>query len=214
MAAKKKASTVLQLKIELEDSEPLIWRRFLVREDVLLIELHNTIQTVMGWWDSHLHRFEIEDKGYWNGGENEFEDDVQDLDVETSLLCDALKPSTKSFRYDYDFGDNWRHTVTIEKRLALEDVVGAIPQCLAGANACPPEDVGNFPGFDKFKKAMENPGTKAFLEHGQWYGSNFQAESFCSNLVNRELRHLMLFDWREKPKSRHGTMLNAAPYRR
>ena len=83
MAAKKQSSTVLQLKIELEDSEPLIWRRFLVRDDVLLIELHNTIQTVMGWWDSHLHRFEIEGKGYWNGGENEFEDDVQELDVET-----------------------------------------------------------------------------------------------------------------------------------
>jgi hypothetical protein len=212
MARKKQTARILQLKIALDDSCPVVWRRFLVREDVTLLELHSTIQTVMGWWDSHLHRFEIEKKGYWNGGEESL-DDIPDADVETTVLRDVLKPSTKSFRYEYDFGDGWCHTVTIEKTLEAEELDGSVPRCLAGANACPPEDVGGLPGFEEFKKAMAEPGTDAHREHLQWNGTDFQATTFCPNLVNREIRHLMMFDWREKPKSRKGTMIHGDPYR-
>jgi Plasmid pRiA4b ORF-3-like protein len=212
MARKKQTARILQLKIELDDSSPDVWRRFLVCEDVTLSELHSTIQSVMGWWDSHLHRFEIEGKGYCTGGDQTFEE-VPDADVETTVLRDALKPSTKTFRYDYDFGDDWRHTVTIEKVLKADEPVGSVPRCLAGANSCPPEDVGGMPGFEDFKKAMTEPGTDAYRECLQWYGAEFQATTFCPNLVNRELRHLMLFEWRGKPKSRQGTMLHADPYR-
>jgi hypothetical protein len=211
MARKKQTARILQLKIELDDSRPVVWRRFLVREDVTLLELHSTIQSVMGWWNSHLHRFEIEKKGYWNGGDETI-DEIPDKDVETTVLRDVLKPTTKSFRYDYDFGDGWRHTVTIEKCCEAEEVIGSVPRCLAGANACPPEDVGGLPGFEEFKKSMTESEADEFREHVQWYGAEFHATTFCPNLVNREIRHLMMFDWREKPKSRHGTMIHADPY--
>jgi hypothetical protein len=75
-----------------------------VRDDILLIELHHTIQTVMGWWNSHLHRFEIEGKGYQEDAED---DDSTDEDEGTTALRDVLKPSTTTFTYEYDFGDGW-----------------------------------------------------------------------------------------------------------
>ncbi|MCI0336789.1 MAG: plasmid pRiA4b ORF-3 family protein [Acidobacteria bacterium] len=35
----------------------MIWRRFLIRSDSTLTDLHNTLQIAFGWCDFHLHRF-------------------------------------------------------------------------------------------------------------------------------------------------------------
>ncbi|MBN1664447.1 MAG: plasmid pRiA4b ORF-3 family protein [Deltaproteobacteria bacterium] len=50
-------------KIELNDIEPLIWRRILVPSEYNLWDLHVAIQDAMGWLDCHLHHFEIKGKG-------------------------------------------------------------------------------------------------------------------------------------------------------
>ena len=47
------------LKISLLEIEPEIWRRFVVPADITLDRLHDVIQIVMGWTDSHLHEFRI-----------------------------------------------------------------------------------------------------------------------------------------------------------
>lgn len=46
-----------QIKIELFDSEPLIWRRVIIPADVTFRRLHDTIQLSMGWRDYHLYEF-------------------------------------------------------------------------------------------------------------------------------------------------------------
>jgi hypothetical protein len=48
-----------QIKIELIDSEPLIWRRVVIPADVTFRRLHDTIQFSMGWRDYHLYEFEF-----------------------------------------------------------------------------------------------------------------------------------------------------------
>lgn len=50
------------LKIQLLDIEPAIWRRFVIPAAITLDRLHDVIQIVMGWTDSHLHDFTIADK--------------------------------------------------------------------------------------------------------------------------------------------------------
>ena len=50
------------LKIQLLDFEPTIWRRFVVPASITLDRLHDIIQIVMGWTDSHLHEFTIGNK--------------------------------------------------------------------------------------------------------------------------------------------------------
>ena len=52
------------LKIQLLDIEPTIWRRFVVSASITLDRLHDVIQIVMGWTDSHLHEFTIGKKRY------------------------------------------------------------------------------------------------------------------------------------------------------
>ena len=45
------------LRIELEDIEPLIWRRVAMPISMNLKALHRVIQAAMGWLDYHLWEF-------------------------------------------------------------------------------------------------------------------------------------------------------------
>jgi len=58
MPAKAEPSSVYQLKITLLEIDPSIWRRIHVPSTLLVCSLHDAIQAVMGWTDSHLHQFE------------------------------------------------------------------------------------------------------------------------------------------------------------
>lgn len=55
---------LLQLHIELTWIKPAIWRRVAVPERITLSKLHQVIQAVMGWSDTHLHEFEIAGESY------------------------------------------------------------------------------------------------------------------------------------------------------
>jgi hypothetical protein len=55
---------VYQFHILLLKISPAIWRRVLVPSDQNLADLHRTLQIVMGWDDTHLHRFLIHGKAY------------------------------------------------------------------------------------------------------------------------------------------------------
>ena len=48
---------VYAIKVTLLGIRPPVWRRILVDRDMTLRNLHLTLQTVMGWENSHLHRF-------------------------------------------------------------------------------------------------------------------------------------------------------------
>ena len=63
------------LKIRLLEIEPEIWRRFVVPASISLDRLHDVIQIVMGWTDSHLHEFTFGKKRYTEYPE--YKDDQQ-----------------------------------------------------------------------------------------------------------------------------------------
>ena len=45
---------IATLRIELKDSDPLIWRELEVPTSITLKVLHEIVQTAMGWLDYHL----------------------------------------------------------------------------------------------------------------------------------------------------------------
>ena len=128
---------VYQVKITLNGVKPPIWRRVQI-EDGTLAELHDVIQTCMGWDDYHLHAFAI-------GGEQfGLPEQWQDPEVGDSRkvkLSHLIAQSVKKFLYTYDMGDSWEHTILIEKTLPVEAGI-KYPRCIAGERACPPEDCG------------------------------------------------------------------------
>ena len=54
--------SIYQLKITLLGIQPPIWRRILVPSTMPLCCLHDALQAVLGWTDSHLHQFEKDGK--------------------------------------------------------------------------------------------------------------------------------------------------------
>ena len=55
---------IYQMKVTLLGIRPLIWRRLLVPGDFTLMQLHQALQLVLGWTDSHLHLFQVDDLRY------------------------------------------------------------------------------------------------------------------------------------------------------
>src|SRR5437762_13830600 len=105
---------IYQMTVTLKGIRPPIWRRVQVPGTLPLARLHEVIQTVFGWTDSHLHQFVVADKTY--GQPDDFDQPVEDESGIT--LARAIGTRTKRFLYVYDFGDNWEHEIIVEKIIA------------------------------------------------------------------------------------------------
>jgi len=55
---------IYQLRIELQHIKPPIWRRILVPDNLKLAKLDRVVQAAMGWTNSHLHDWHIEQQRY------------------------------------------------------------------------------------------------------------------------------------------------------
>jgi hypothetical protein len=136
-------AVVYKLKIVLRGISPLIWRRLLVRADTSIAELHHILQLVMGWTNSHLHRFVIHGKEYgiaYEGGIG-FDDDPRQI-----RLGDFRFRLRERFVYEYDFGDCWQHDIRVEQIVAA-DPHRPYPRCIGGKRATPPEECGGVEAY-------------------------------------------------------------------
>ena len=61
-----------------------------------------------------------------------------------------------SIIYEYDFGDSWMHSIVVED-IVESAIEGQVPSCIAGADACPPEDCGDPPGYANLVEALTEP---------------------------------------------------------
>ncbi len=168
-----------QFRIRIKDFSPQIWRRFQTR-DCTLDKLHEHIQTAMGWTNSHLHHFQINDKFYGDPWlMHDSFDDVEYADSTIARLSSVL-PKTGArfqFEYEYDFGDSWLHEVLFEGCLRAEPG-RRYPVCVEGERACPPEDVGGTSGYSDFLEAIADPEHEERDENLTWVGGSFDPEEF------------------------------------
>lgn len=180
---------IYQLHVELKEMQPRIWRQLWVADTLTLAKLDRVIQAAMGWTNSHLHEFEIDGTRY-GMADNEWPQDQPVLDDKRHRLSEVLDADVGVFLYTYDFGDNWQHTVTVEKRLDPEERINTWPICLAGENACPPEDVGGIGGYMEFLEAIRNPLHEEHVAMWQWCGGPFDPNGFDVNAANAAIRKL------------------------
>src|SRR5439155_2497539 len=90
------------------------------------------------------------------------------------------------FEYQYDFGDSWGHEVLYESCLRAEADRG-YPNCLEGARACPPEDVGGAWGYREYAEAIADPHHERHQELLNWSGP-FDPETFDAEAVTKRMR--------------------------
>ncbi|MEA3544759.1 MAG: plasmid pRiA4b ORF-3 family protein [Thermodesulfobacteriota bacterium] len=172
-----------QLKIQLLDIEPAIWRRFVVPASITLDRLHDVIQIVMGWTDNHLHEFTIGNKCYTEYPESKEDEQV----CGRYRLGNLIKQKDRTFRYLYDFGDSWEHELVLEKSRSFNPALRTELACLEGERACPPEDVGGVPGYFEFCNALKDTSHKEHQNFMKLSGGDYNSEWFDSESINWEL---------------------------
>ncbi len=151
---------------------------------VRLSRLHDMLQTAMGWTNSHLHAYTVGDARY---GMCFDEYPEGEIDEQTVTVLQALC-GQRQFTYEYDFGDGWEHTVTVEAEFRTTHAL-KFAVCLAGENACPPEDSGGPGGFEYFLEALADPRHEEHENYVRWNGSDtFDRSSFDLVEVNAVLQ--------------------------
>lgn len=172
-----------EIRISLADITPEIWRRVVVPAAISLAGLHTVIQATMGWEDSHLHMFLISGKRY---GPPENEDGgLELLDAARYQLGDLVAEGDR-FLYVYDFGDDWRHEITVETLRPLGNNE-TVPAILSGEYACPPEDCGGPYQYPEMLEALRDPNHEDH-EHFRNSIGDFDAVTFDLDLANKRLR--------------------------
>lgn len=180
------STTYYSLRIELTRIEPLIWRRLLVPATITLPKLHRAIQGAMGWTNSHLHQFHIDQVRY---GEPDPYDDADLMDEKGVKLSALLVGQVREFIYDYDFGDDWQHRVVLEQSQPGHPAWNG-SLCAAGQRACPPEDVGGVWGYEEFLRVIADAKHEQHIDMLSWVGGIFDPEGFDVNSANVRIRKL------------------------
>lgn len=186
-----KAINAVQIHVSLDEIEPTIWRRLVLPSNWNLEQLHLAIQAAFNWWNYHLHEFQIGGLRYGDVGlltEDAFDDDPHVFDFHDVHLRDFELGAV--FRYLYDFGDSWRHTIVIEE-FGSFDVAPKHGSCIDGARARPPEDVGGVSGYERFLEIMSDKADPEHADTKRWCGGHFDPEWFDLAMADRDVRNAL-----------------------
>ncbi len=159
---------ILRFRIELRETDPLVWRVIEVPGTATFWDLHVAIQDAMGWLDYHLHQFTIphpRTKKVQIFGIHHLGQDCDDPPGWATQVAAMFTTRNATAQYTYDFGDDWRHTVQLLAVLR-RDFGLRYPRCVAGARACPPEDCGGVTGYAAIVAGSMDEATRAWLPAG------------------------------------------------
>jgi len=180
--------SVYQLKISLLDTAPSIWRRVLVDGASTLDHVHEVIQAAFGWWNYHLHEFQVGEARY---GLPDPDGDWDPPRDERRARLDVVAREGSSFGYTYDFGDNWRHRIVVEEVLPAS-TDSTLPACVDGRRACPPEDCGGTGGYRDLLAILSDSSHPERDERIEWLAQSFDPELFDRDEFTDNLRNLRL----------------------
>lgn len=193
---KRDARAAFVVRIDLDGAQPPVWRQLRLASDLPLDQLHEILQVAMGWTDSHLHHFVMgPDSRDVYGLQNfltrydieEGDEGIAEADVRLDQVL--AKPGHRLF-YEYDFGDGWWHTITLEKvepwRDGDQDAF-----CLTGRRACPPEDVGGIGGYGEMLRMLAGDTDDLDSEWVEqvltWLPPGYDPDTFSVTEVNDQL---------------------------
>lgn len=161
-----------RIRVELNGSDPAIWRTVEVRSDLTLDVVHSVMQGAFGWTDTHLYRFAC--------GGGPFDEKSQlylcPFDVEVNeeegvptdrvRLDEVLRDVGDEIAYAYDFGDGWELTLRLEQVREYSNGPSAV--CVDGRRAAPPEDSAGITRGEDLARVLEDPETFDVDEANHW----------------------------------------------
>lgn len=173
---------IYQVKVTLQNIEPPIWRRLLIPADLFLHDFHKVLQTAMGWENQHLHLF-LKGKRMYGIADDEWSNDKGFQDYTPVRVNDLLRKPGDEMVYQYDLGDNWRHSIELEE-ITKPEPLEYYPMCTEGARECPPEDCGGPYGYQDMLAAVNNPSDPQHQFYKEMYPEGLDPEFFDKEEVN------------------------------
>lgn len=205
-----------QFLVTLNHVKPKVWRRLIVPSTLDFYDLHSIIQTSVGWTDSHLFNFLIEDTH--NNKTIEMVGDEESVQENFGMAQYYMKnPPEKNTMADKMYQRFIRKQLLLARDVhldeyitnfpkfhytydfgdgwehevvmekLLEDYVFDFPEVLDGKGTCPPEDVGGPPGYEHFKLVMKNKEDPDHAHMKAWAESQGYSK-FKLDEVNADLR--------------------------
>lgn len=169
-----------ELNIQLALPGHQIWRRVNVPSNFSFRHLHNIIQRIFDWQNSHLHEFTVT-HNVTKPLRILMDDDPETLDYVDPHRHDILQERFVSLKdifskhaevaYHYDFGDDWTHIITVEKTVRANEMKAVF---LDGAGTRPPEDVGGLFGFNEYLQIINDPTDENYESMKMWAASQIE----------------------------------------
>jgi hypothetical protein len=169
---------IATVRIELRDTDPLIWREVEVPTSVTLKVMHDIIQVVMGWFDYHLWEFTVAKRRYGLPMDEDWGTEPR-IEAAKVRLRDVLKPGRTTIAYLYDFGGSWDHKLTVTALRQGEPGI-EYPRYVGGEWNAPPEDCGGIPGFYETLDAIADPDHPNHADAVEWF------DEYEPNLIDDE----------------------------
>lgn len=207
--------TVYQLKFEIEQSQPLIWRRVLVPAELTFAQLHNVIQNCFNFQGRHVYTFNLPEENLKITTDpeahllhQEYLSKKDELEKVLGALgtafarqqLEALRTVVKRpeevavapylekrgvLHYSYDLEYPWELKISLEETTTGEDL--SYPKLLAGEESAPPEDVKGLSGFYQFLEAWQDPEHPDHGEARAW-GEQQGFQYYDPQLVQERLK--------------------------
>lgn len=177
--ARVEQDSILKVRVELVDSQPVIWRLLELRSSLALDQAHRVLQAAFGWEDAHLHRFTTDDPleplrpvdvdfpevPQWLP-RRECEESADRPEEDCSLEQLLALGSGEAF-YEYDFGDSWLHRLELVSRRPWHED-SRPPLLIDGARRGPLEDSGGLTGYEETMDALADPSHPDHGEYSAW----------------------------------------------
>jgi hypothetical protein len=209
-----RAPEIARLKVEIDEVMPAVVRRVEVPVTIRLDDLHFVLQIAIGWQNCHPFEFrageidpdsktsdsktlasETSDSKRW-GLLDRDDPDSGLLAAETATLADILALRS-AFHYDYVYGEDWAHTVTLEQ-IAPALAGASYPRLVSAQGRCPPADIGGPEGYETFLQAIADPG---HLHHDgmiEWDDPDFDPDIVNEAAIRANLANLGKYLGRRK----------------
>lgn len=176
---------IAELKVTLHGSKPKVYRRIRLPLEISLYRLHCVLQIAMGWADQSGFYFEIGERLYGQLS-NAKRHDSRLHDSRKSTLEQVL--ATGKFSYIYDYEDQWRHEVVVERTLWAPATEAKVVTCLQAKRACPPEKAGGIEVYNQeVLPILANSRHKLYLTYKVWAGIDFDPAQVDLDAINKAL---------------------------
>ena len=174
------------LRIEMLDTEPLVWRRVAVETSIDLAVLHAVVQAAMGWRDCHLWEFSIGRDLYGMPDRGGCGIGAQGLPCGPRPACHGSRERGADVRVCLRYGRRLAASSGSRARRPAE--AGAVyPDFRGGERRCPPEDCGGIAGYYEFLEIIEGKNCRRKKQMLGWYGGAYDPDGIDEARIQAEL---------------------------